>query len=145
LITAVKALQAQGAMERGRVDGVDYVWPVESAPGLDAPEPRRVRLLAPFDPLVWDRRRLEHLWGWKYRFEAYTPVRKRIYGYYALPVLWGTELIGWANASVQDGALDVQLGYREKRPRSREYSAELEREVEALRGFLGAGQSPMRR
>ena len=36
-----------------------------------------VRLLAPFDPVVWDRRRFELLWGWAYRFEAYTPVKKR--------------------------------------------------------------------
>ena len=35
---------------------------------------RRVHLLAPFDPVVWDRRRFELLWGWPYRFEAYTPV-----------------------------------------------------------------------
>lgn len=48
----------------------------------------RVRLLAPFDPLVWDRRRFELLWGWPYRFEAYTPPAKRKLGYYALPLLW---------------------------------------------------------
>ena len=47
-----------------------------------------VRLLAPFDPIVWDRRRFELLWGWPYRFEAYTPVAKRKLGYYALPLLW---------------------------------------------------------
>ena len=48
----------------------------------------RVRLLAPFDPVVWDRRRFELFWGWAYRFEAYTPVAKRKLGYYALPLLW---------------------------------------------------------
>ena len=36
-----------------------------------------VRLLAPFDPVVWDRDRFERLWGWAYRFEAYTPAAKR--------------------------------------------------------------------
>ena len=35
-----------------------------------------VRFLAPFDPVVWDRYRFEHLWGWAYRFEAYTPPAK---------------------------------------------------------------------
>ena len=35
-----------------------------------------VRLLAPFDPVVWDRRRFEMLWDWAYRFEAYTPARE---------------------------------------------------------------------
>jgi len=45
-----------------------------------------VRSLAPFDPLVLDRRRFEHLWGWAYRFEAYTPLVQRRFGYYAMPV-----------------------------------------------------------
>jgi uncharacterized protein YcaQ len=45
-----------------------------SSPG----EPGRdVRFLAPFDPIVWDRRRFELFWGWPYRFEAYTPPRTR--------------------------------------------------------------------
>ena len=57
----------------------------------------RVRFLAPFDPVVWDRRRFELFWGWAYRFEAYTPVRKRKLGYYALPLLWRDEVLGWAN------------------------------------------------
>ena len=42
-----------------------------------------VRLLSPFNPVVWDRRRFELLWGWAYRFEAYTPAVKRKLGYYA--------------------------------------------------------------
>ena len=38
---------------------------------------QRVRFLAPFDPVVWDRRRFEHFWNWEYRLEAYTPPAKR--------------------------------------------------------------------
>ncbi len=66
--------------------------------------PRRVRFLAPFDPVVWDRRRFEHLWGWPYRFEAYTPSAKRIRGYYAMPLLWCDRVIGWANAGIVEQA-----------------------------------------
>ena len=62
-----------------------------------------VRLLAPFDPVVWDRRRFELLWGWAYRFEAYTPAEKRKRGYYALPLLWRDRVIGWGNISAIDG------------------------------------------
>src|SRR6187402_1521286 len=62
-----------------------------------------VYLLAPFDPVVWDRRRFEQLWGWAYRFEAYTPVGKRKLGYYALPLLWRDRVIGWGNLSMQNG------------------------------------------
>ena len=80
---------------RTNVDGIDWYRPARRAP----PAPRaRVRLLAPFDPLVWDRRRFEHFWGWAYRFEAYAPPLKRILGYYAL-LLWRDAVIGWANAT----------------------------------------------
>ena len=62
-------------------------------PGEAEPD-QEVRLLAPFDPIVWDRRRFELLWSWPYRFEAYTPVAKRRWGYYALPLLWRESVIG---------------------------------------------------
>jgi hypothetical protein len=58
--------------------------------------------LAPFDPIVWDRRRFELLWGWAYRFEAYTPIVKRKLGYYALPLLFRDQVTGWANVSVRE-------------------------------------------
>ena len=64
--------------------------------------PEAVRLLAPFDPIVWERRRFEHLWGWDYRFEAYTRPEQRRFGYYAMPLLWGYDVIGWANVSLKE-------------------------------------------
>ena len=61
------------------VDGVDVVLARGEDPASrrHAAARERVRLLAPFDPVVWDRRRFEHFWGWAYRFEAYTPAPKR--------------------------------------------------------------------
>jgi uncharacterized protein YcaQ len=53
-----------------------------------------VRLLAPLDPLIYDRRITATLWGFDYTWEVYTPPQKRVRGYYALPVLAGTELVG---------------------------------------------------
>jgi hypothetical protein len=51
-------------------------------------------LLAPLDPIIYDRRVTRQLWGFDYAWEAYTPASKRKRGYYALPVLSGTELVG---------------------------------------------------
>jgi uncharacterized protein YcaQ len=51
-------------------------------------------LLAPLDPLVYDRRVTKALWDFDYTWEVYTPPAKRVRGYYALPVLAGTELVG---------------------------------------------------
>jgi uncharacterized protein len=54
----------------------------------------KVRLLAPLDPLIYDRRVTAALWNFDYTWEAYTPPAKRVRGHYALPVLAGTELVG---------------------------------------------------
>jgi uncharacterized protein YcaQ len=133
----VHRLVQAGELERDSIDGVDYLWPA-GARGEGTPEvPRQVRFLAPFDPVVWDRRRFEQLWGWAYRFEAYTPVAKRVRGYYAMPLAYGDEVIGWANASVVDGALDVDLGFAGKRPRGKDFTREVDAEIARLEAFLG--------
>lgn len=54
----------------------------------------RTTLLSPFDPIVWDRARTERMFRFVHRLEAYTPKPKRIYGYFAMPVLAGGRLIG---------------------------------------------------
>jgi len=52
------------------------------------------RLLAPLDPLIYDRRLTQRLWDFDYTWEVYTPAHKRTRGYYALPVLAGDQLVG---------------------------------------------------
>jgi len=128
--------RAKERLARARVDGIDWYWPLGHEPSRSEVA-ERVRLLAPFDPVVQDRARFELLWGWVYRFEAYTPPSKRKLGYYALPMLWRDRVIGWANARIENGKLDVQLGYvATGRPRERAFARELEAEVERLRSFL---------
>jgi uncharacterized protein len=60
-------------------------------------EPATVRLLAPLDPMIYDRRVTAALWHFDYTWEAYTPAKKRVRGHYALPVLVGTEIVGHVN------------------------------------------------
>jgi uncharacterized protein YcaQ len=71
-----------------------------------------------------------------YRFEAYTPSAKRVRGCYAMPLLWGDKIIGWANASVADRNLFVELGFVEKRPTDNTFRRELEAEIPRMRAFL---------
>jgi uncharacterized protein len=134
--------EIKGALQRAKqrlahavIDGHTWYWPDgEAAPDHEV---EGVRLLAPFDPVVWDRKRFEMLWGWGYRFEAYTPAAKRKHGYYALPMLWRDQVIGWANLALKDGGVEAQFGYISGRaPRDRGFRSALDAEVDAMRVFL---------
>ena len=128
--------RATQRLSRDTAGGATWYWPAdEPLSGGEAPD--EVRLLAPFDPIVWDRGRFEQLWGWAYRFEAYTPVPKRKLGYYALPLLWRDRVIGWANVSLRHGQLDASVGYVARRPpRDRGFRNALDEELARMRTFL---------
>jgi len=127
--------RARHRLAHARVDDIEWYWPVGESPQGDGPD-QAVRLLTPFDPIVWDRRRFELLWGWRYRFEAYTPPSNRKLGYYALPMLWRDAIIGWANVTTRNRDIDVEAGYVATRPRNRTFSRELDAELDRLRTFL---------
>jgi uncharacterized protein YcaQ len=131
-------VRAKERLPHARVDGVNWYWPEGENPGSKRHAPGdTVRLLAPFDPVVWDRRRFEVFWGWAYRFEAYTPAPKRVRGYYALPLLWRDQVIGWGNLAVRDGVLDADLGYVSGRPpRDAAFRRACAAELDAMRRFL---------
>jgi len=134
-ITAAQK-RARERLAHGRVDGIDWYWPAEENLRR-AVAPEKVHLLAPFDPVVHDRARFELLWGWTYRFEAYTPAPRRKLGYYALPLLWRDRVIGWANLAVKNGALLADFGYvHGRRPNDRVFKRELEAELSRMRFFL---------
>jgi len=131
--------RAKQRLGHARVDGIDWYWPAADRPASARWRPDEgVRLLTPFDPIVWDRRRFEIFWGWAYRFEAYTPAPKRKLGYYALPLLWHERVIGWGNLAVIDGRLGSSFGYTSGRtPRAAAFRAGLEAELTRMRTFLG--------
>jgi uncharacterized protein YcaQ len=134
--------RARHRLARGRTGEVDWFWPSDETPSSSVAADRAF-LLAPFDPIVWDRHRFELLWDWAYRFEAYTPARKRLRGYYALPLLWRDRMIGWGNLTVEDGRLQGEFGYiGGAPPRDRGFRRALEEELERIGRFLGLGRRP---
>ncbi len=137
--------RAKRRLATATIEGVHWFWPAGES--LDvAPAESRVRLLAPFDPLVWDRRRFEAFWEWPYRFEAYTPAPKRQYGYYALPVLWREQIVGWATVTRDGDAWQVRTGFASGRaPRDPAFRPALDADVAALRHFLGGEPERTRR
>lgn len=131
-------LRRSGELDAQDLDGVAYLWPAGGArPGGDASD-GRVRFLAPFDPVVWDRDRFAHLWGWPYRLECYTPPNRRRFGYYALPMFWGHAAIGWVNCEpTPDRGVLVVATFVERRPRAKRFPSEFERAVTRLGATLG--------
>jgi len=136
--------RAKRRLAHAHVDSVEWYWPsgespLEIAGAIDG----EARLLAPFDPIVWDRDRFERFFGWPYRFEAYTPPAKRKLGYYALPLLIGDDVIGWGNVTMENGRLAPDIGYvRGARPRSRAFARALDDEIARMQAFLAPGRAP---
>jgi uncharacterized protein len=137
-LRATAFANAKQRLASAQIDGITWYWPSN-----ESPQSKRhvvtdtVRLLAPFDPLVWDRRRFELFWGWAYRFEAYTPAHKRVRGYYAMPLLWRDQMIGWGNIALVDSVLTTELGYANgKPPRDASFKRALDEELTRMTNFL---------
>lgn len=133
--------RAKERCARTRLGGIDWFWPATESPAAARWRPDdQIRLLTPFDPIVWDRRRFTLFWGWSYRFEAYTPAPKRKLGYYALPLLWRDRVIGWGNLRVAGGVLHATIGYAGTAPGDAPPPAGLDDELARINEFLGFTQ-----
>jgi uncharacterized protein YcaQ len=103
--------------------------------------PPRIRLLAPFDPILRDRKRTQRLFGFDYRFEAFVPGPKRQHGYYVMPILEGDRLVGRLDPKLHRdrGVLEVRAlwwepGVKETKGRR----AALEAALDRLARLVGA-------
>jgi uncharacterized protein YcaQ len=108
---SVRDAERLQAERRFRTQGVRLVrgaW--EAHPeAADGPVPDRAVLLSPFDRLVYDRDRAEALWDFRYRLEMFVPQAKREYGYYVLPLLVGSEVVGRAEPRFDRKAGTLEL------------------------------------
>ena len=91
-LVAVSIEHADGSLPQAGYAVAD--WEARLGRLVDAGPPAPMQLLAPFDPVIRDRARCRRRFGFDYRFEAFTPEPRRIYGYYVLPILEGAQLVG---------------------------------------------------
>jgi len=130
------------------VEAGDLV-PVEvegwNRPGFLDPAARQPRqidaraLLAPFDPLIWERDRTERIFGFFYRIEIYTPVAKRKHGYYVLPFLLGDRLVGRIDLKSDrlNSTLLVPAAHLEPGIEARHVAAPMREELRLMADWLG--------
>ena len=134
-------VRTKARLAHGRVAGVEWYWPAEEdLPGRSSDRDDGVRLLAPFDPVVWDRRRFEQLWGWAYRFEVVHARREtgaRVLCAAASLARPGDRL---GNVSMSNGELHADFGYVESTPRrDRAFARALDDELDRMRRFSRRG------
>jgi len=125
--------QVAGAGKRARPRTLFARADLEAAMADTVDSPTALRVLSPFDPLIRDRKRLQHLFGFDYRIEIFVPEEKRRYGYYVFPLLEGDRMIGRIDmtASRQKDVLNVRRLWLEPKVR---FGAGRRRELESVLG-----------
>lgn len=144
LAEVLEELVTEGIIKQVSVNGEEG-WYIhkKSLPLLDTPFEPDTRLLSPFDNLICDRDRTEAVWGFYYRSEIYTPKAKRKYGYYVMPILHGSELIGRLDPRMdrKSKTLHIQGIYLEDDiVPTPELKHAVEQPIQQLAQFLGAKQ-----
>ena len=139
-------LVADGSVLETKVEGwrrPGYVVAGVEVPGEVSLGERNVRLLSPFDPLVWRRERTSRIFGFDYLIEIYVPEAKRQFGYYTLPILAGNDLVGRVDLKHErkQGVLDVKSLWKEAGIEKAELAgitAGLKTELKLAAGWIGA-------
>ena len=134
----ISELVEEGALREVRVES--WKQPAWLARGARLPrEVDAAALLAPFDPLAWDRARMERLFGFHYRIALYTPRHLRPHGYYVLPFLLGERMVARVDLKSDRaaGALLVRGLHLEKGVSRGEVLPRLHERLAAMAAWLG--------
>jgi uncharacterized protein YcaQ len=133
----IEPANVRDAGEPAVIEGVKGEWRVDPACLDGAPFEGRAALLSPFDRLVHDRDRAREIFGFDYHLEMYKPAAKRLWGYFALPILSGDRLVGKldAKADRKAGVLVVNAVHQDE-PFTAEMKAAVDEEIVSLAAWL---------
>lgn len=138
---ALESLAELDQVQRVQVSGLKeqcYQLPGTKIPRITVPD---LRLLSPFDSMVFNRRRLERFFDFEYRVEIYVPKEKRRYGYYVFPILFGDRFVGRVDLKADrlHNALQVKsVHYESHAPR--DVRTALDAELERMARWLGLAE-----
>jgi uncharacterized protein YcaQ len=133
----VAELVEEGRLVPAEVEG--WTEPALVFPGARVPRSADARaLVTPFDSLVWERRRIQRLFGMTYTISLYTPIDKRVHGYYVCPFLLGDTLVARCDlkADRQRNVLMVQSAFLEEEQSAKSVAPELIEELREMQAWL---------
>ncbi|MCH8065766.1 MAG: YcaQ family DNA glycosylase [Chloroflexi bacterium] len=133
----LRDLADEGALREVAVEG----WRERAYLHPQAQAPRSINaraLLTPFDSLIWERKRTERVFGFRYRIEIYVPEKQRQYGYYVLPFLHGDRLVARVDlkSDRKAGRLQVKSAYAEEDTDEDETAGALAVELRSMAAWL---------
>jgi uncharacterized protein len=130
----------RGLLAPAAIDGAGKVEHWAEPQALESPAPvseELAHILSPFDPLIIQRKRLKLFFGYDHRFEAYVPREKRVFGYFALPVLVGDEIVAAIDLKADRAkqALLIQKWTWIVKGAAKAHKARIEAELHRFEGF----------
>ncbi len=137
----VKGMIKRGEIKEIKVEGKErkYLTTEKMLEKTEEKEDERMRFIAPLDPIVWDRRMVKEIFEYDYIWEVYKPIKKRIYGYYCLPVFYKGEFIGRIDPKInrKSKRLEVKEGlWEEGKKITEEIKEEAKKAIKMLAEYL---------
>jgi hypothetical protein len=138
--TVVKEMVEEDKLYPIKVEGVKHVYYVldehlSLLENYDTPASGKIHFLAPLDNLLWNRQMISEIFDFTYTWEVYKAPEKRTYGYYAMPILYGTRLIGRLDPKLDrpNKTMIINSLFLEEKDYDKTFISEL---VETMQRFL---------
>ncbi|MDN3618815.1 winged helix DNA-binding domain-containing protein [Polaribacter undariae] len=139
LVTAVlKEMYANKELQEVHVSGQLYYSLPNALSLLSKPMNSQLKILSPFDNLLIQRKRMQHLFNFDYKIECYTPAVKRKYGYFSLPILWDGKLVARMDCKADKKSTTLHihhLFFEENFSFNESFKADFIKEIEAFKSF----------